>query len=98
MKSKGLIRTTTLAMLVVTLTINAMAQTVTGYVKDAATGTPLSNASVAIKGQHGGARSNSDGRFRIPADKFPIDIVVSNVGYDPTTIHLDSFPKLDIQI
>lgn len=85
-------------MLVVALTINVMAQTVTGYVKDAANGTPLSNASVAIKGQHGGARTNSEGRFRIPADKFPIDIVVSNVGYDPTTIHLDSFPRLDMQV
>jgi len=98
MKSKGSIRTTITAVLVVAFTINSLAQTVTGYVKDAATGTPLSNASVAIKGQHGGARTNSEGRFRIPTDKFPIDIVVSNVGYDPATIHLDSFPRLDIQI
>ncbi|HVV04963.1 MAG TPA: carboxypeptidase-like regulatory domain-containing protein, partial [Puia sp.] len=98
MKSKGSIRTTITAILVVAFTTNSMAQTVTGYVKDAASGTPLSNASVAIKGQHGGARTNSEGRFRIPADKFPVDIVVSNVGYDPTTIHLDSFPRLDMQI
>src|SRR5690242_9777318 len=98
MKSKGSIRTTITAILFVAFTINSLAQTVTGYVRDAATGTPLSNASVAIKGQHGGARTNSEGRFRLQTDKIPIDIVVSNVGYDATTIHLDPFPRLDIQI
>jgi len=87
--------TTILALI---FTFNSMAQTVTGYVRDAATSTPLPNASVSIKGQHGGTRTNADGRFRLPAEKFPIDIVVSIVGYDPGSIHLDSLPGLDIQL
>src|SRR5258706_16051647 len=85
-------------MLALIFTINSMAQTVTGYVKDAATSTPLSNASVAIKGQRGGARTNADRRLRLPAEKLPIYIVISIVGYDPSTVHLDSLPQLDLQL
>src|SRR5882757_4633082 len=98
MNPKGLIKCGIVMMLAMAFTINTMAQTVTGYVKDASANTPLSNASIAIKGQRGGARTNADGRFRIPAEKFPLDIVVSIVGYDPATLHLDSLPQLDVQI
>jgi len=43
--------------------------------KDAATNAPLSNASVSHQRQRGGARTNAEGRFRIPADKTPLDLV-----------------------
>src|SRR5882757_4794823 len=87
------------AILVMTGFFSGMAQTiVTGYVKDSATQAPLSNASVSIKGQRGGARTNSDGRFRIPADKTPLNIVVSIVGYNSYTLHLDSLPHGDLTL
>ena len=87
------------AILVMTGFLSGMAQTViTGYVKDSATQVPLSNASVSIKGQKGGARTNSDGRFRIPVDNAPLNIVVSIVGYNSYTLHLDSVPHLLLTI
>ena len=87
------------AILVMAGFFSSMAQTiVTGYVKDSATQAPLSNASVAIKGQRGGARTNSDGRFRIPVDKSPVNIIVSIVGYNNFTLHLDSLPQRDLTI
>ncbi len=93
------IRVFVTAAFITAFVLNSMAQTtISGLVKDASTNTPLSNASVSIKGQHGGARTNAEGRFRIPADKFPLDIVVSNVGYDPATMHLDSVPGEDLVI
>jgi len=87
------------AILVMTGFLSGMAQTiVTGYVKDSATQVPLSNASVSIKGQRGGARTNADGRFRIPADKAPLNIVVTIVGYNSYTLHLDSLPQHDLTL
>src|SRR5882672_10405519 len=91
------IRATITALLVMAGFFNSMAQTiVTGYVKDSATGAPLQNASVAIKGQRGGARTNSDGRFRIPVEKAPLNITVTIVGYNNYSLHLDSLPQQDL--
>src|SRR5260370_39839308 len=82
------------AILVMAGFFSSMAQTtVTGYVKDSATQTPLSNASIAIKGQRGGARTNADGRFRIPLEKQPLNIIIFIVGYNPFTLPLDSPPE-----
>ena len=67
-----------------------------GFVKDSATQTPLTNASVAIKGLRGGARTNSEGRFRIPTDQRAMEVVITIVGYNPRTIHLDSVPDREI--
>ena len=93
------IRACITAILVMAFIFNSMAQvTVGGIVKDATTNAPLSNASVAIKGERGGARTNADGRFRIPAEKWPLDIVISIVGYDPVTRHLDAAPTEDLVI
>src|SRR5882757_10307521 len=87
------------AILVMTGFFSGMAQTiVTGYVKDSATQAPLSNASVSIKGQRGGARTNTDGRFRIPVDKTPVNITVTIVGYNSFTLHLDELPSQDLTI
>src|ERR1700743_1863430 len=66
-----------------------------GIVKDSATQTPLTNASIAIKGLRGGARSNGEGRFRIPTTQHAIDVSVSNVGYVTRTLHLDAVPDGD---
>jgi hypothetical protein len=67
-----------------------------GSVKDSASQTPLNNASITIKGLRGGARSNSDGRFRINSSQHAIDVVVSSVGYNTLSLHLDSIPSQEI--
>ncbi|HEY6901572.1 MAG TPA: DUF5686 family protein, partial [Puia sp.] len=64
-----------------------------GTVKDSATQTPLNNASITIKGLRGGARSNNEGHFRITTAQRAIDVTITNVGYNPITVHLDSIPN-----
>src|SRR5581483_11448884 len=92
-------KTLILLLLILANLANTQAQTsITGYVKDAATNAPLSNVSITIKGQRGGSRTNSDGQFSIPANKVPLDILVSIVGYNPSTLHLDSLPQQGLQI
>lgn len=87
------------AILVMMMTVSAMSQTiVTGYVKDASTSAPLTNASIAIKGARGGARTNADGRFRIPVDHAPLTLTITSVGYDPVTLHFDDIPNEEVQV
>src|SRR5579863_4896514 len=89
-----------LLLLIMVTAWRSQAQDVTlhGIVKDSATQTPLTNASISIKGLHGGARSNSEGRFRIPTSQHAVTITVTSVGYNPHTIHLDSVPAYEISI
>jgi hypothetical protein len=70
--------------------------TLRGLVRDSAAQTPLNNASITIKGLRGGARSNQDGRFRITTSQRAIDVVVSSVGYNTLTLHLDSIPGREV--
>ena len=76
--------------------MQAQEVTLRGLVKDSATQTIISNASISIKGLHGGARSNSEGRFRIPATQHAITVTVSSVGYNTKTLHLDSVPSEEL--
>ena len=69
-----------------------------GFVRDSATRTGLTNASISIKGLRGGARSNNEGRFRIPMTQRPLTILVSMVGYTTETIRLDSVPDNEVVI
>lgn len=88
----------TLFILAMAVAWQSRAQDVTlhGIVKDSATQTPLNNASITIKGLRGGARTKDDGRFRITTGQRAIDVVISNVGYISTTIHLDSIPSYEV--
>jgi hypothetical protein len=63
-----------------------------GFIKDSSSQTPVSNASITIKGLRGGARSNAQGRFRIPTSQRAVDVVITSVGYNTVTLHLDSVP------
>ena len=76
----------------------SQAQDVTfrGVVNDSAAHTPIHNASITIKGLRGGARSNNDGHFRITTGQRAIDVVVSSVGYNSVTLHLDSIPSEEV--
>jgi hypothetical protein len=79
----------------------AQEQLIHGLIKDSLTGAPLQNASIAVKGVRGGARSNADGKFKMPApaeNGHGVDLVVSNVGYNQQTIHFDSVPGGEIVV
>ncbi|MBS1604960.1 MAG: carboxypeptidase-like regulatory domain-containing protein, partial [Bacteroidetes bacterium] len=67
-----------------------------GVVNDSASQTPIHNASITIKGLRGGARSNSEGHFRMTTAQRAIDVVVSSVGYNPVVLHLDSIPSAEV--
>ena len=69
-----------------------------GWVRDSASRTSISNASIAVKGLHGGARTNAEGRFRIPTGQHAVDLVISSVGYNTLTLHLDSVPRQEVVI
>src|SRR3984885_6614456 len=77
-----------------------MSQTaiVKGVVRDPLTKAPLPNASISIKGQEGGTRTNAAGRFSIPTDKTEADLLVTIVGYNSYRFHLDSIPAEPILI
>src|SRR5579859_3500747 len=87
-----------LLFLIMAIGWSSQAQDVTlhGFVKDSATGTALSNASISVKGLHGGARSNAQGHFRIPITQRAVVITVTSVGYNSQTLHLDSVPDYDV--
>ena len=88
----------TVFMMIMAVSWHSRAQDVVlrGSVKDSAAQTPLNNASITIKGLRGGARSNSEGRFRITTGQRAIDVVVSSVGYNTLLLHLDSIPSTEI--
>jgi hypothetical protein len=67
-----------------------------GIVQDSATNTPLANASISIKGIQGGTRSNAAGKFHMPADQHAVDVVITIVGYNSLTLHLDSVPDEEV--
>jgi Family of unknown function (DUF5686)/CarboxypepD_reg-like domain len=81
-----------LAMAIHFCSLSQTQTSIRGVVRDAVTKALLSNASISLKHQPGGTRTNTDGRFSIPSDKPAADLVVSIVGYNSYSIHLDSIP------
>ncbi len=69
-----------------------------GAVVDSASHVPLPNASVTIRGIGGGVRTNSEGKFRIPAGRSKLELVVTCVGYNSQTMLLDSVPGGELLI
>ena len=69
-----------------------------GLVRDSSTRSGLTNASIFVKGLRGGARSNNEGRFRIPMTQRPLTVTVSMVGYMTETVQLDSVPNNEVVI
>src|ERR1700744_4215396 len=83
-----------LLFLIMAMAWRGEAQEVTfhGLVRDSATRAAITNASISVKGLRGGARSNGEGRFRIPITQHAVTVTVTSVGYASLTLHLDSVP------
>jgi hypothetical protein len=69
-----------------------------GVVVDSATRSPLANASITIRGLGGGARTNAEGRFRIPTGSQKPELVITCVGYNSVTMQLDAIPEEELLI
>ena len=83
-----------LSMLFVFLSVNAVAQNITGTVKDSQ-GEPIIGASVVEKGTSNGVITNLDGQFTLKASgKYPIE--VSYMGYVKQVINLKGRTSLNI--
>ena len=83
-----------LSMLFVFLSVNAVAQNITGTVKDSQ-GEPIIGASVVEKGTSNGVVTNLDGQFTLKASgKYPIEI--SYMGYVKQVINLKGRTSLNI--
>ena len=81
-------------MLFVFLSVNAVAQNITGTVKDSQ-GEPIIGASVVEKGTSNGVVTNLDGQFTLKASgKYPIE--VSYMGYVKQVINLKGRTSLNI--
>ncbi len=99
-KERVFIKASLMAILLSTGCLVGMAQTgtVAGLVRDSATQAPLTNVSISIKGQRGGTRTNTQGKFRIPVDRQTTILVISIVGYKTVTLRFDSVPPQELTI
>jgi iron complex outermembrane receptor protein len=62
-------------------------KSITGKIKDARTGTPLSNVSVKVKGASKGTSTNNQGEFTLSANTDDI-LEISSIGYASQTLTL----------
>jgi len=68
------------------LTGTLLAQkTITGRITDPS-GNPVPNASIQVRGTTTGTTSKADGTFSLTAPATATDLVISSVGFEPTTV------------
>lgn len=63
--------------------------TISGYIKDKATGEELIGANAMVVGQTIGASANAYGFYSLTLEKGSYDVVFSYVGYQDDTVHFD---------
>ena len=63
--------------------------TVTGVVRDSATGEPLPAANIRIDGTTRGTITNADGVFRLSLPPAPYTLIASFIGYRPDTLRVN---------
>ena len=69
------------SLLVLAMNVIAQGKTVTGTVTDSKDGTPLSNASVTVKGTNTGTTTDATGSFRLVVTDANAVLVITSVGY-----------------
>jgi iron complex outermembrane receptor protein len=74
----------------------AQVKTITGKITDAS-GKPVSNASIKVKGKGGGVSSNSDGTFTISAS--PGDVIeITTVGYRSQSVTVGAANEINLSL
>jgi TonB-linked SusC/RagA family outer membrane protein len=76
----------------------AQVRTITGKVTDSKDGTPVSNASVTIKGAKKGTTTGSTGAFTISVENNDAVLVISSVGYAKTEVKVGDQKELTISL
>ncbi len=85
-----------LVSITLSVTIFAQVRSITGKISDAS-GKPVANATIKIKGKQGGVSTNADGSFTISAS--PGDVVeVSTVGFQTRTVAVTQDNDLNLVI
>lgn len=67
-------------LIVPAITLHAQVK-ISGKVSDKSSGEPLYSATVMVKDAKGGVSTDIDGKFSIQVSKFPVTLLVSNIGY-----------------
>lgn len=70
----------------------AQDRTVTGKVTDSKDGSPVSGASVQVKGSRTGTSTKSDGTFSLSVPSSATTLVITSVGYDRQEVAIGSGP------
>ncbi|MCF0055088.1 SusC/RagA family TonB-linked outer membrane protein [Dyadobacter sp. CY356] len=82
-----------IAMLLSGVIFRAHAQsTIEGMVISLSDSTILPGAVIKIKGRQVGVNADAAGRFSLPIEVFPSDIIVSYIGFTSTEVHLEGPP------
>ncbi|MGB1121446.1 MAG: carboxypeptidase-like regulatory domain-containing protein, partial [Saprospiraceae bacterium] len=74
------------------------AQTITGFVKDAATNEPLVGVNVVIDGTTNGTATDERGFYRIKVENFPIVLSFSYIGYGTRKVSVSTLSQESINI
>jgi len=76
----------------------ALAQSVSGVVRDGETRIPVPFATVYLLDSKSGINANEEGLFSIPSASLPAKIIVSSVGYTPDTLEVKSYRSLTVYL
>lgn len=83
-------------LLLVTIGLHAQIKQITGKVTDA-TGNPIPNATIKIKGSKSGTSAEFDGTFKLKAEE-NTTLVISGIGYEPKEVKVGSSGTLTVQL
>lgn len=72
--------------------------TLSGYLLEKDTGTPVEFATAYINGTTIGAVSDEKGFFELKKVKYPLDLVVSHLSYESAVVHLEKAPTKPLRI
>ena len=78
--------------------IHLSGQVVTGRIIDKISGLPVEFATAYINGTTNGTMSDQYGAFKLTGVKFPCEVVISHLSYNPFVFALDSYQDTDLRI
>ena len=71
---------------------------ISGLVTDAESGESLPSATILLEGTYRGTITNTEGRFSIDIDHYPVALIVRYIGYDSERIELKENPATSVHV
>ncbi|MCX8020943.1 MAG: SusC/RagA family TonB-linked outer membrane protein [Chitinophagaceae bacterium] len=97
MQRKNILRLFSCALLLFIFQITiAQDRVITGKVTDAKDGSPVSGASVTVKGSRTGTTTGNDGSFSLRVGSSATTLVISSVGYETQEVSIAGVSNVDI--